>query len=273
MIAFDTVDVYKPPYQPDPNEPTLATNRIEVGEDELRSTMAQLLVETDRQAAFDKILSWQRYYGERRYVEKKYGAVGHVVVCPQSARPPMYAVFDGRKGVADGVFSLVTSNGEFVNAFLGASCLDPPGVCRDVNGDGIVDVVTDIPCGSHFLVVVPVTPNQTPILAVLFGRGDEEDRWQWRLGKKGQDGSQPIEILRRKRWGWQVVASYAWSRTTSRYEGPEGGPTADFWMFRGAPEWSDSEKFVGCGKSKPVGQTNSVVSPKTGPRTPPRGDG
>jgi len=213
-------------------------------------TVRSLLHPNQRQAAFEEIVSWQKYHGEKEYEERVWGSVGHVVACPQPSSPPMFAIFSGPKGKTENGFSLVTAKGEFVNFFHAANSLHPPDACFDINGDGVVEIVTSWSCGGssnqwscELLAVIPVTPEQTPSLAVAYNRGGREGLWQWCLGHPTESGVRPIHLRKRINAGWETVASWTWSPRDAAYLGPTGRETNEFLALTRELEWSELKAF------------------------------
>lgn len=203
-------------------------------------TVMKLLSHSQRQLAFESIVLWQKYFlNTCTYTERCTAPVGHVVVCPQANdTPPMFAVFRGAEGVTEGMFSLVTAHGSFVNVFNGYNILSPPGTIIDVNGDGIVDLLTVVSCcvstnsdiSTSLFWVIPITPDQEPILAVAYNRG-EASNGTFHLSPKRENGSYDIEIRKREAGIWRTLATYTWSSGNNTYEGPKGSPDSDIWMF------------------------------------------
>jgi hypothetical protein len=206
---------------------------------DVNPTVLNLLSASQRQLAFEYIVLWQKYFRDKdTYTERSLAPVGHVVVCPQpNDEPPMFAVFQGPKGKTEGRVSFMTAQGEFVNVFNGYNILQPPGTILDVNGDGIVELLTSVSCtastnsiSTSLFVVIPVTTSLKPILAVVYNRGDLNDG-TFQLSSKRENGSYDIQIRRRESGIWRTLATYTWSSEDHMYEGPKGSPYSDVWMF------------------------------------------
>jgi len=203
-------------------------------------TVMKLLSHSQRQLAFESIVFWQRYYDDTyTYTERCAAPVGHVVICPQpNNSPPVFAVFRGAEDATEGMFSLVTAQGEFVNVFNGYNILSPPGTIIDVNGDGIVELLTVVSCcvstnsdiSTSLFLVIPITPDQEPALAVAYNRGDASNG-TFHVSSKRENGSYDIDIRKHESGVWRTLATYTWSSKSNTYEGPKGSPDSDIWMF------------------------------------------
>ena len=215
--------------------------------DTRRSIVRQLMDPARRQRAYDEIVSWQRYAGKHWYDEEP-DNVHRVVVCPQGgASEPMYAVFHGEGGQPLGGVTLVTGRGEFVNFFSGANYLQGGDRIADLNGDGIVEIATDYYCIAGkgairwtLLVVVPVTPEQKPILSVGYDTEQDSRDWRWSV----EENPHAIRLENRRDDEWHLVARFPWSSARKRYEGPPGGPGHDFIMFPSYPSRKAFEEFA-----------------------------
>ncbi|NQV15885.1 hypothetical protein HQ531_10545, partial [bacterium] len=65
------------------NKNSIHTNDTELNNIEyINPVVAKLFSIQERQQAFEEIISWQKYKGEKNY-EETIGKVGHVVICPQ----------------------------------------------------------------------------------------------------------------------------------------------------------------------------------------------
>jgi hypothetical protein len=199
--------------------------------------VANLLSENDRQKAFDEIISWQRYEGEKRY-EEKHGKVGHVAFCPQQDGTPLVMVFHGENGKEEGAYTLLTLGGCIVSAYDGENYHRKNDVLSDVNADGLIERIYDTRQGSinyrqvnyMKITVLPMTIIQKPILQVLCGIDGNKVPWRWKL-INNKNNLNEIVIQKKVNGETETVAIYYWSDVVNEYCGPDGGLDNCFWRI------------------------------------------
>src|SRR5262249_52485641 len=144
-------------------------------------------------------------------------SVSHVVQAPQSDGTNFFVVFRNATSdvyplagphVPKGPFSLVSSDGTFVPVFSGANVLDAEDALFSYDGRGSLAIAHQVaygPSGSPWTVqmlhVVPVTPEQRPILSVIVGppfvgfmSGEKHFAWTWQT-QPSQTGGPPDIVI------------------------------------------------------------------------------
>jgi hypothetical protein len=195
----------------------------------------QLLEATTRQAAWEQLVN-QAHEDSFEDADVRdwllHATVSHVVACPQPQGDPMYAVFlDGPAEKPEGGFVLVHADGKRI---LTAPCqgnnsLKPYDLIADINGDGIVEIVstalvsTGKETTTRELTVFGATPSQEPLftlffdwhrethslLRLLFFKDNYEDV-EASLNEKGV--ARPLvrpRHLAKETWFWRVTGAAA----------------------------------------------------------------
>jgi hypothetical protein len=214
---------------------------------EVDAVVTKLLHLDGRDDAFRKVMGRQIYRGEGTYTEDTFqnapaGIVRHVVACPQPKGPPMFAVFAGPRGPrhqAVGHIILIDSDGVIVRVYSAANSLDETDHFKDINGDGVVDMVhswhkLDSQNRTGSVVhITPVTREQQPVLLVAYNREPVKEEWGWRLTEE-KGGRYALELGPKKAGTEDITpkATYRWSDKEKRYEGPDGGPGEPFMRLK-----------------------------------------
>ena len=216
-------------------------------------------------------------------------SVSHVIECPQAAGEPMYMVFlDGPEGKPEGWFVLIDPEGKgmITGPFDGSNVADPFCTVADINGDGIIEFVSFGCIGgadggfTDELQVIPITPEQAPLLTVLFnrrrGRNDfltlflrdnSEEVLTAMQGSTGSSCTVRPKHVPKKFWFWRVtgsalrgytlelgpivkgrfdvVTSFAWPGNGAPVSGSMGGAGEAFLAHRGVIPEADYDAFVG----------------------------
>ncbi len=186
--------------------------------------------------------------------------VNHVVWCPQREGPPMVAVFKSEgyveeepflraegPGLPIGYVILFLSNGWAVPYFQGLNVIEGMGVMQDLTGDGLVEALDVIPCGTsrgdyYQCYVLPITPAQEDTLQVWW----RKESWGVVVLAPDASGRCPVVIGPRAADGTIIEkARFVWSATTKRWMGPAGGTRADFYRYDPArDENAQADAFV-----------------------------
>jgi hypothetical protein len=217
-------------------------------------------------------------------------SVSHVIECPQAAGEPMYMVFlDGPEGKPEGWIALIEPDGKGIitGPFDGNNVVDPSYTVADINGDGIVEFVSFTGIGgadgsfTDELQVIPITPEQTPILTILFNgqrrrrdsllslflRDNSEEvltamqgttgsscpvrpkhvpkgYWFWRVAGSALRGYR-LELGPVVKGQFSVEASFSWAGNGAPVSGSMGGAGEAFLAHRGVIPEADYDAFVG----------------------------
>ncbi len=190
-----------------------------------------------------------------------------------------YKLMDGSPG---GHYVLFDAEGRGVPPFQNNNLLrDPDGVV-DYLGDRSMAIVQQTSYGTdegwsvEGLYVVPATAAQVPVLGILLGArpgkkgGKPVPPWSWRAVDLDGDGRLEFEIGPKVGADMIVRATYRYSPTSGRYEGPSGSLEGDFFLlpdFDPEQRWPRVQAFVtahklsgDCGKNC-TDQTSSRKGP------------
>lgn len=212
--------------------------------------VAALLKPDRRDAALRQLLIRNPDYGPYDGRDDESCRVNHVVACPQAKGPPMVAVFKAEnfdegdlRGKPIGHVILFLSTGSYVPYYRGGNVINPTGYLGDLNADGILDIADTISSASlggddyNELYVLPITPAQTESLQVwlrsTFDEEDNETVWDFKVDDSGgNDGARAIVIGPRTAAGEiEERARYVWSRAETRWAGPIGSTSGEFYRF------------------------------------------
>lgn len=166
-------------------------------------------------------------------------------------------VFSGEKGKADGGVCLIDSEGKQIPIFQYNNYIEEPGQFRDVNGDGVPEIIAENSMGGRSLnnsnrVVtdttsvdfIPISKNQQPLLRLLFDNRPfgEAPSWSWKTEKK--NGEHSI-VLHEEVDGQDVERTrFVWSKEKARFEGPMGSIKDGFIANAGDFKIEDVETFI-----------------------------
>jgi hypothetical protein len=252
--------------------------------------MQTLLDLGTRQATWEKLVASvpeQTFCEGAARSEYADAAVSHVIECPQPEGEPMYMVFlDGPKEKPEGWFTLIEPGGKGIitGPFDGNNVVDPYCTIADINGDGTLEFIgfTHVGEGDSFLdelQVIPITPEQTPLLTVLFNTRRSNDSllslifrenseevltamkgttessvavrpkhipkryWFWRITGAKRSGH-TLELGPIVKGRFDVAASFTWAGNGTPFAGSMGGAGEPFLACRGVMPEEDLDAFL-----------------------------
>jgi hypothetical protein len=251
--------------------------------------MNRLLDLGTRQATWEKLVASvpeQTFCEGESRSEYLSASVSHVIECPQRETEAMYMVFlDGPAGKPEGWFTLTEPGGKgmITAPFDGNNVVEPYCTVADINGDGILEFV-GITCVGEGelrldeLQVISITPEQTPVLTVLFNRrrgtdsllslffreNSEEvltamkgttesicavrpkhipkEYWFWRITGSKQSG-QTLEMGPIMKGRFDVATSFTWAGNGMPLAGSMGGAGETYLACRGVMPEADFDAF------------------------------
>jgi ankyrin repeat protein len=208
--------------------------------------VASLSDPAQRDTAFRTILSWQKYRSKDAGVVRIFKPLRHVVVCPQKEGPSIYAAFQRtpyeQRALPKGSMTLIDGDGAIIDLYY----LDDHSEFRDINGDGVLDLIDPISTTDEISVlqVFPVTRRQSPSLNILIReKGFDEAEWSWRLCKTDAPDIWAIEVGPIDPTTKELTpkAVYKWSKESQQYVGPQGGDNLSFKRISIEKDWISEE--------------------------------
>lgn len=220
--------------------------------------VADLLTER-REQAFKDLQSWWKshqpevdrsYYAKIRKVERYQG--------PNDS--PITVVFTGTPGSQIGEIYLINSDGRQTKILQGHGVTDGDDVIVDVNGDKLPEIVAvnDFAAAHEYkigkpervvtvakgLTIIPITPEQIPLLQVIFDVRPFKatPTWRWSFVEKS-GGVSDVLIEQQQQGEWTERARFVWSELKSQFEGPAGSESEGFIANAGNLDKEQIEQF------------------------------
>lgn len=249
----------------------------------------QIVLGRDRGAALCQLMALKRYHRTPRYEDDPCRRVHirHLERSPTDDGEMFAAVVESAyvdSAVPHaGLLVQFDSAGFLVPVFAGANLLQVSPAFLRYRGDQRRAVIHEIPTDAGdglvalVLHVVPLTPDQRPVLSVVVGPAIDSFEscngfpWSWRVTDADADGRAEIEIGPNVANGLAPRATYRWSEDKQSYDGPHGSVAEGFMRFQ------EPEAPSGCCSTRrtddPVVQFGGeqvrlgITPDLTGPRT------
>lgn len=211
--------------------------------------VAKLTDPAQRDEAFRTILSWQKYRSKPSSPERTFKPLRHVVVCPQKEGPPLHAVFPmvsfEPRPLPKGHIMLIDADGAIIPYYINANSIDDHSEFKDINGDGIIEVLSTIGFGkAQILHVLPMTREQVPSLNIVLKQSSfTKTEWSWQVTPTNDPSVSTIELGPIDKETKKLVpkAQYKWSKEKSDFIGPAGGGDLPFMRLNAADPFDSAE--------------------------------
>ncbi|ADG66990.1 hypothetical protein Plim_1155 [Planctopirus limnophila DSM 3776] len=231
----------------------------EVAKDVVPEKIVHELLGENAQEVYDKLHAWWRCHSEEpgRLYHRK---VENVQVINSTSGHPLYVVYrNSRDDGSSTVFDFVDYRGRYILPYGGMNVIEPDDIIRDVNGDGIPELVKygrrenrPDPVAGHYtwsgqwLVITPFSEKQESLLILNFGysRNTEPHAlWRWSI-EESPDGYPLVVLYDESQPGRPKKYEFKWSPELKTFQGPSGGSSEGFIAVFGHVEPVQHYKIV-----------------------------
>lgn len=215
------------------------------------------LLTPKRQKAFEDLELWWKFHQPEAWSSYR-STVGRVDRYQEASGKWITVVFTGEQEKQKGGVYLVNDNGYQTRIYGGNNSIDEEDEFVDVNGDGLPEIVTEIPTGAHDendpnrivtdgteFCILPITSKQAPLLEVHYDVRPFKNKATWRARLAvGLAGNRDVILEQQVVDQWSERARFVWSSKESKYEGPSGSKEQGFIASFGEMDSNRREEFM-----------------------------